>query len=231
MVVVPDFVFFWRAKTITRFVLGQTLKFESEADSMRKIGTRDLVTVAAMMVLFFGITLVIGSVALAIPFVYLYMSAGIDGFLGATFYLVAANRLNKHGLLFVWAAVYGAIEGLLGYSFLFPYFLAVGAIAELSMLGRDSYRNPIRNRIGWTINCIGNFVGNAVPLWWSWESFRVMAMQSGFSSATLDMEYDMVMTPHLMLVGVLMTAVLTVAGVAFGQRLLQRHFEKAGVIK
>ena len=99
------------------------------------------------------------------------------------------------------------------------------------MLGRDSYRNPIRNRIGWTINCIGNFVGNAVPLWWSWESFRVMAMQSGFSNATLDMEYNMVMTPHLMLIGVLITAVLTVAGVAFGQRLLQRHFEKAGVIK
>ena len=74
-----------------------------------RIGTRDVVTVAAMMVLFFGITLVIGSVALAIPFVYLYMSAGIDGFLGAAFYLVAANRLNKHGLLLIWATVYGCL--------------------------------------------------------------------------------------------------------------------------
>ena len=51
----------------------------------------------------------------------------------------------------------------MGYMFLFPYFLAVGLIAELSMLGKDTYRNPLRTRIGWTINCVGNFVGCAVP--------------------------------------------------------------------
>ena len=36
--------------------------------------------------------------------------AGIDAFIGATFYLVAANRINKHGLLFAWATVYGLIR-------------------------------------------------------------------------------------------------------------------------
>ena len=144
---------------------------------------------------------------------------------------VAANRLNRHGLLFVWATVYGAIQGLLGYSFLFPYFLVVGLVAELSMIGRGSYRSPVRNGIGWMINCIGNFVGNAVPLWWSWETFRSMAHESGFTDTTLDMEYRMVMTPHLMLTGVVITAVLSVAGVVFGQRLLGRHFKKAGVVK
>lgn len=198
---------------------------------MKKLGTRDIMTVAAMMVLCFGISLIVGSIALAVPFVYLYMSAGIDGFLGATFFLVAANRLNKHGLLFIWAAIYGAIQGLLGYSFLFPYFLVVGLIAELSMIGKNTYRVPYRNRIGWAINCVGNFVGNAVPLWWSWETFRSMAKQSGFSDATLDMEYRMVMTPHLMIVGILITAALAVLGTLFGQRLLRKHFEKAGIIK
>ena len=192
-----------------------------------KISTRDIMTVAAMMVLCFGVSLVVGAIALAFPFVYLYMSAGIDGFLGATFFLVAANRLNRHGLLFVWATVYGAIQGLLGYSFLFPYFLVVGLVAELSMIGRGSYRSPVRNGIGWMINCIGNFVGNAVPLWWSWETFRSMAHESGFTDTTLDMEYRMVMTPHLMLTGVVITAVLSVAGVVFGQRLLGRHFKKS----
>ena len=195
-----------------------------------KIGTRDIMTVAAMMVLCFGVSLVVGAIALAFPFVYLYMSAGIDGFLGATFFLVAANRLNRHGLLFVWATVYGAIQGLLGYSYLFPYFLVVGLIAELSMIGRGSYRSSVRNGIGWMLNCIGNFVGNAVPLWWSWETFRSMAHESGFTDTTLDMEYRMVMTPHLMLTGVVITAVLSVAGVVFGQRLLGRHFKKAGVV-
>jgi energy-coupling factor transport system substrate-specific component len=58
-----------------------------------------------------------------------------------------------------------------------------------------------------------------------------MAKQSGFSDATLDMEYRMVMTPHLMIVGILITAALAVLGTLFGQRLLRKHFEKAGIIK
>jgi len=188
-------------------------------------------TVAAMMVLCFGISLIVGSIALAVPFVYLYMSAGIDGFFGATFFLVAANRLNKHGLLFIWAAIYGVIQGALGYSFLFPYFIGVGLIAELSMIGGNSYRSSWRNKIGWSVNCAGNFVGNAVPLWWSWETFRTMAKQSGFSDTTLNMEYNMVMTPHLMIMGILITVALALLGTMFGQRLLRKHFEKAGIIK
>ena len=97
----------------------------------RKIGVRDIMTIAAMMVINFAIAMVIGMVTLPFPAVYLYGSAGIDAFIGATFYLVAANRINKHGLLFAWAAVYGLIQGVMGYMFLVPYFLIVALIAEL----------------------------------------------------------------------------------------------------
>lgn len=87
----------------------------------KKIGVRDIMTIAAMMVINFAIAMVIGMVTLPFPAVYLYGSAGIDAFIGATFYLVAANRINKHGLLFAWAAVYGLIQGVMGYMFLVPY--------------------------------------------------------------------------------------------------------------
>ena len=103
----------------------------------KKIGVRDIMTIAAMMVINFAIAMVIGMVTLPFPAVYLYGSAGIDAFIGATFYLVAANRINKHGLLFAWAAVYGLIQGVMGYMFLVPYFLIVALIAELCMVGKD----------------------------------------------------------------------------------------------
>ena len=102
--------------------------------------------------------MVIGMVTLPFPAVYLYGSAGIDAFIGATFYLVAANRINKHGLLFAWATVYGLIQGVMGYMFLVPYFLIVALIAELCMVGKNTYRSAVRNRIGWMVNSIGNFV-------------------------------------------------------------------------
>ena len=72
----------------------------------QKFGIRDIMTIAAMMVITFLVAMIIGSFTLPFPAVYLYGSAGIDAFIGAIFYLVAANRVNKHGLLFAWAAVY-----------------------------------------------------------------------------------------------------------------------------
>ena len=51
----------------------------------KKIGIRDIMTIAAMMVINFAIAMVIGMVTLPFPVVYLYGSAGIDAFIGATF--------------------------------------------------------------------------------------------------------------------------------------------------
>ena len=176
------------------------------------------------------IAMIIGMVTLPFPVVYLYGSAGIDAFIGAIFYLVAANRVNKHGLLFAWAAVYGVIQGVMGYMFLIPYFLIVALVAELCMVGKNTYQSAVRNRIGWMVNSIGNFVGCAVPLWWSWDSYQEMAANSGFDANTLNMQLSMVTSPALMLLGVVITAVLAILGTLFGQRLLRKHFQKAGIV-
>ena len=191
---------------------------KSVPSAKKKFSIRDIMTIAAMMVICFIIMMVMSSLTLPFPLVYLYGSAGIDGFICAVFFLVAANRVNKHGLLFAWAGIYGLIQGVMGYMFLFPYFLAVGLIAELSMLGKDTYRNPLRTRIG------------AVPLWWAWDSYTAMALESGFTSETLEMKMAMVTSPALMLLGAAITAVLTFLGTLFGQRLLRKHFQKAGIV-
>lgn len=196
-----------------------------------KLSVRDIMTVAAMMVLSFIVTMIIGSITLPFPMLYLYGAAALDGFFGAIFFLVAANRVNKHGLLFIWAAVYGLIQGIMGYAFLIPYFLIVGLLAELSMIGTNAYRTPLRNVIGWAINSIGNFVGTAVPLWWAWESYQEMALQSGFTESTLDMQYSIATKPALLLLGCVITGVLAVLGMLFGQKLLKKHFQKSGILE
>lgn len=62
-----------------------------------KFSIRDVITVAAMLVINYMIAMVVSAVTLPFSEVYLYGSAAIDGFLGAVFFLVAANRVNKHG--------------------------------------------------------------------------------------------------------------------------------------
>ena len=98
------------------------------------------------------------------------------------------------------------------------------------MVGKNTYQSAVRNRIGWMVNSIGNFVGYAVPLWWSWDSYQEMAANSGFDANTLNMQLSMVTSPALMLLGVVITAVLAILGTLFGQRLLRKHFQKAGIV-
>ena len=67
----------------------------------KRFTTRDVMVIAAMMVLTFAVYGAVGTLTLPFPFLYLYCAAGIQEFFCATFYLVVANRLNKHGILMV----------------------------------------------------------------------------------------------------------------------------------
>lgn len=78
----------------------------------KRFTTRDVMVIAAMMVLTFAVYGAVGALTLPFPFLYLYCAAGIQEFFCATFYLVVANRLNKHGILMVWSAVFGIISAL-----------------------------------------------------------------------------------------------------------------------
>jgi energy-coupling factor transport system substrate-specific component len=195
-----------------------------------KMTVKDIVTVAIMMALFYAIAFTIGMGTVAVPILYLYGTAGVEMFLGAIFYLVAANRINKHGLLFIWVMIYALITAAMGYAFMVPYFVAVALISELTMIGKDTYRNPIRNMIGWSTYGIGMLLGIGVPCWIAWESYQQQAVASGFADATVKLQYDMVSSPMLMLVGVIVTVILSALGVLFAQKILKKHFKKAGIL-
>lgn len=198
--------------------------------SREKMKTKDIVTAAVMMSLFYVVAFVVGAGTVAIPIVYLYMAAGIEMFLGSIFYLVAANRINKNGLLFVWVMVYAVITALMGYLFMLPYFIIVALVCEVVMIGKDSYRKPLRNIIGWSVYGIGMILGAAIPCIFAWESYKEQAISGGFSVETIDLQLQMVSSPWLMLVGVAITVVLSILGIIVSQRILKKHFKKAGIL-
>lgn len=195
------------------------------------IKTRDIMAIAAMMVLAYAVGMAIGMLTLPIPVLYLYGSAGLVMAFTAIFYLVAANRLNKHGILLVWGSVNGILMALSGYVFMLPYFVLVALVCELAMLGKNTYTHPIRNAIGWSIYGIGMMIGNAIPVWVAWEAFMEKASGDGFSDELFTMEYNMFTNPLLMILACVITTVLSILGCVLGNRILRRHFKKAGVIK
>ncbi len=199
-------------------------------NSKNKLKVKDIVTVAIMLALFLTISALIGMSTVAFPIVYLYVSPGLEMFIGAIFYLVAANRINKHGLLFIWCLLYGLLTAAAGYLFMLPYFIGLGIVCEIVMLGKNTYRNPIRNMLGWSTYGAGMFLGIAVPIWVAWDSFQKQALDSGFAVETLNMQYEVVTSPMLMILGIVITVALASVGVAFGQKILKKHFKKAGML-
>lgn len=197
----------------------------------KKMTTKDVVTVAIMIALFYAISIVIGMSMVAVPVVYIYGTAGIEMFIGAIFYLVAANRLNKHGLLFIWILIYGLITAAMGYVFMLPYFIGLAILCEIVMIGKDTYINPIRNMIGWSVYGAGMFMGIGVPCWITWESYQKQALESGFADKTLTLQYNLVSSPKLLLLGVTITVILSALGVLFAQKILKKHFKKAGILE
>ncbi len=201
-----------------------------EKNSKEKLKVKDIVTVAIMIALFFVVSIIVGMGSVTIPFVYLYVAPGLEMFIGAIFFLVAANRINKHGLLLIWISIYGLITAALGYVFMLPYFIGLAIVCELAMIGKDSYIKPIRNMIGWSIYGAGMFIGIGIPFWVAWESFKKQALESGFSESTLNMQYELVNSPLLLSLGTLITVVSATLGILFAQKLLKKHFKKAGIV-
>ena len=140
--------------------------------------------------------------------------------------MVAANRVNKHGLLFGLGCGLWTNQGVMGYMFLVPYFL-IGSPHCRVIHGWQGYIPKCSPQPDWLDGQLNRKFcsGCAVPLWWSWDSYQEMAASSGFDANTLNMQLSMVTSPALMLLGVAITAALAILGTLFGQRLLRKHFK------
>ena len=190
---------------------------------------KDIMVLAAMIALSYVASSLTG-LTLSVPVLYLYVSAGLSMMISAIFFMVAANKINRHGILLVWAIVNGLTYLLMAYGFMFPYFVVLGIICELTMIGKDTYKKPIRTTIGWSVYGVGMMLGNAYPVWMAWDEFLASAPADGFSDKLLEMEYQLYTEPMLLVLGCVITVVLTVFGSVIANNILKRHFKKSGTV-
>lgn len=202
----------------------------TKTDSSNKLSTRDILTGAAMVVLAMLANSMVGSIFLPVPFLYLYVSAPVEMFISAIFFTVAARRIDKHGLILIWTTVQGLVYGIFGYPFLIPYFMVLGVVCELVMIGPGSYRSTLRTGISWAVLSAGMVFGNAIPLWFAWDTFTQRASQGGFSQELFDMQIRMVQSPQHIAGAILLSVIGGVLGVLFAHRIMRRHFQKAKVV-
>ena len=135
------------------------------------------------------------------------------------------------GFFLVWGVVYGLILGLSGLSVPSAVFRGVAAICELAMIGKNTYRSPLRNTIGWSIWGLGDdYREMQCQFWAAWDSYVAQASASGFSQEVFNMQINMLSNPLNMVFACVITLALAILGCLFGNRILRRHFKKAGIV-
>ena len=190
-----------------------------------KLQTKDLINLGLFTVLYF----VLGCcVAIPIGFVPIFLPI-----LGALWTLITGipfmlflTRVNKFGLVTLMGILSGLLMGLTGMGYWgVPLGLVFGFIGDMILKSGD-YKSARKGLIGYAVFSLW-MVGTYVPMYFmveaSWKSFA-----DSFGNEYADKVMAVMPTWSIVLViaGIFVCALI---GGVIGQKLLKKHFEKAGI--
>lgn len=190
-----------------------------------KLQTKDLINLGLFTVLYF----VLGCcVAIPIGFVPIFLPI-----LGALWTLITGipfmlflTRVKKFGLVTLMGVLSGLLMGLTGMGYWgVPLGLVFGFLGDMILKSGD-YKSAKKGLIGYAVFSLW-MVGTYVPMY-----FMVEASWKSFADSFGDEYADKVMSVMptwsiiLVIVGIFVCALI---GGVIGQKLLKKHFEKAGI--
>ena len=190
-----------------------------------KLQTKDLINLGLFTVLYF----VLGCcVAIPIGFVPIFLPI-----LGALWTLITGipfmlflTRVKKFGLVTLMGILSGLLMGLTGMGYWgVPLGLVFGFLGDMILKSGD-YKSAKKGLIGYAVFSLW-MVGTYVPMYFmveaSWKSFA-----DSFGAEYADKVMAVMPTWSIVLViaGIFVCALI---GGVIGQKLLKKHFEKAGI--
>lgn len=190
-----------------------------------KLQTKDLINLGLFTVLYF----VLGCcVAIPIGFVPIFLPI-----LGALWTLITGipfmlflTRVNKFGLVTLMGILSGLLMGLTGMGYWgVPLGLVFGFLGDM-ILKSGNYKSAKKGLIGYAVFSLW-MVGTYIPMYFmveaSWKSFA-----DSFGEEYADKVMAVMPTWSIVLViaGIFVCALI---GGVIGQKLLKKHFEKAGI--
>lgn len=133
----------------------------------KRLQMKDVITLAifnvAILVVMVAVKMIVMMVATP-AFNYLAY-VGVMALFCAPLYVVMSNKVAKPGTLFVTALFSGLMMLAFGSGWFLIVEIVVGVICELVMIGTDTYKNPIRNGIGYALYWELYALGSAIPLY------------------------------------------------------------------
>ena len=196
-------------------------------ESTKKLSVKDLATIgifsAIMIVVFIAFSMITG----ASLFFNMIFNAVFVALILGPFFVYMAMKVGKPGV----ALIYNILQAILAAAFMgpfmIPWFVCGGIIAELSMIGSNSYRSIKRITIAWIITSLTRAAHGMSEIWFFKDAF----LKTGVSPEQVQIQTQYYTDAKWVLVSLALTVVTAIVGCYLGNKMTEKHFRKTGIIK
>ena len=195
----------------------------------KKWTVKDVITTVLLSVLLILIQLVVNMVCMVNDFVSMVLSVGFTMLLCAPIYFLMVGRVRQRGVSFVYMTILGIVFLIMGYWYLLPYYMVIGAICE-AILWKNGWKSKKKMTAAWTIASVLYNGVNLLPLWFFWDTYEKFALSSGMEQSYIDSFVRYYSSPGWLIFIILFTTICGFIGSLTGGRLMDKHFKKAGVL-
>ena len=201
---------------------------EAKTNSSSRLRLKDIITLSifniAMLVIMVIVKMIM-TIATTPAFDYLFY-VGVMAFFCAPLYIVMSNKTAKRGTLFITSLFCGLMMAAFGSVWFLAVILAAGLICELLMLGDNSYKNPVRNGIGYAAYWTLYAWGSSIPLFF-FKEWYLKSLGDSYTEEGKQVLIRFYGSLDMMLLIGLISAALAAAGFWVGMLFFKKHIKKA----
>lgn len=191
-----------------------------------RMSMRDLINIGIFLVLYF-ITMAVNATAAAGP-VWIYLALVISAPLGGIVFELFLTRVQHAGMILIFGIIFGAgISTIHGWQTMITVLFFSLLSETIVYLGR--YRSKLANL--WAYPAFQLWcMGPIIPILFTAQAYRDMLInQRGKSVEYADGVIAWSHNPLFITAIVAGIVLLSIVGAWVGQKLLRKHFEKAGI--
>ena len=193
-----------------------------------KLTVPDLISVGVFTALYFVLVTVATFTCALLPGVGNIVLPALAALISGSVYMLLAAKLQKFGGITIMGLVMGLFFFVSGHFVLsFAANIVCGLLADL-IAARDKFRSKKLLLVSYVVFSYG-LTGPILPLWFMKDAYIANLTARGKDAAYIDTLFAPINNGSFVaaMAAILICAVL---GGLFGQRMMKKHFEKAGIV-
>lgn len=196
---------------------------------MKNLTIKDLVTIGIFTAIYF-VTLSVCTFAsfMLIPGVSFMFLPAIAALVCGAIYLLLVVKIQKFGAITILGTVIGVFFAISGHFITaLPTCIIFSVLADL-IASTKKYKSMIANTISYVVYAF-SLTGPILPMWFLKTQYIQHLLNDNKTQEYVDARFVFINTQTFLLVagGIVVCAII---GALIGKKLLQKHFEKAGII-